>query len=255
MLVEPMKQRRKAAPVLLAFATMSRILLTLAMVALVGAGLPDFASALADEQPKVEQECLSYDSAYENAPLFAVKTNPGEQRAWLYKKTDPCPKDKPCGSRQKAYLVSGDVVFAGPPNRGFRCTYYGRPNGKIIAGFIPIDNLKPLAEDTSMSIDFVIGTWNYETDSIGIKAAAAGQVSGDGQASYQTAETVNEGSFSAHAALTAGQKELVFKEGDDESSCVVKLHRRGPYLVASDNGNCGGLNVSFGGIYTKAKTK
>jgi hypothetical protein len=234
---------------------MSRILLILPLVALLGAGLPDFPAALADEQPKVEKECLSYDSAYENAPLFVVKTSPGEERAWLYKQTLPCPKDKPCGSRQKAYLVSGDVVFAGPPNRGFRCAYYGRPNGKIVAGFIPIDNLKAMPEDTSMSIDFVIGTWNYENDSIGIKAAAAGRVTGDGQASYQTAETVNEGEFSAQAPLAAGQKELVFKEGDDESSCVVKLHRRGPYRVVSDNGNCGGLNVSFGGIYTKARKK
>jgi hypothetical protein len=253
----------KPASVLLAFATittndaqiMSRILPTLVLVALLGAGLPEFPAALADEQPKVERECLSYDTAYENAPLFAVKTSPGEQRAWLYKKTEPCPKDKPCGSRQKVYLVSGDVVFAGPPNRGFRCAYYGRPNGKIVAGFIPIDNLKALAEDPSMSIEFVIGTWNYENDSIGIKAAPAGQVTGDGQASYQTAETVNEGSFSAQAPLAAGQKELVFNEGNDESSCVVKLHRRGPYLVASDNANCGGLNVSFGGIYTKARKK
>jgi len=240
---------------LLAIATMSRILPTLWLVALLAAGLPDFPAALADEQPKVEQECLSYDSAYENAPLFAVKTSPNEQRAWLYKKTEACPKDKPCGSRQKAYLVSGDAVFAGPPNRGFRCAYYGRPNGKIVAGFIPDDNLKPMTEDPSMSIDFVIGTWNYENDSIGIKAAAAGQVSGDGQATYQTAETVNEGSFSAQAPLAAGQKELVFKEGNDESSCVVKLHRRGPYLIASDNNYCGGLNVRFDGIYTKAKTK
>ena len=234
---------------------MRRILLILSLVALVGAGLPDFPAALADEQPKVEKECLSYDSAYENAPLFAVKTGPNEQRAWLYKQTQLCPKDKPCGSRQKAYLVSGDVVFAGPPNRGFRCAYYGRPNGKIVAGFIPIDNLKALTEDTSLSIDFVIGTWNYENDSIAMKAVAAGQVSGDGQASYQTAETVNEGSFSAQAPLAAGQKELVFKEGNDESSCVVKLHRRGPYLVASDNNYCGGLNVRFDGIYTRAKTK
>ena len=240
---------------LLAIATMSRILPTLWLVALLAAGLPDFPAALADEQPKVEQECLSYDSAYENAPLFAVKTSPNEQRAWLYKKTEACPKDKPCGSRQKAYLVSGDAVFAGPPNRGFRCAYYGRPNGKIVAGFIPDDNLKPMTEDPSMSIDFVIGTWNYENDSIGIKAAAAGQVSGDGQATYQTAETVNEGSFSAQAPLAAGQKELVFKEGNDDSSCVVKLRRRGPYLVASDNNNCGGLNVRFDGIYTRVKTK
>jgi hypothetical protein len=234
---------------------MSRILLTLTLVAMLAAGLPDLPAALADEQPKVEQECLSYESAYENAPLFVVKTSPGEERAWLYKKTEPCPKDKPCGSRQKAYLLSGDVVFAGPPNRGFRCAYYGRPNGKIVAGFIPDDDLKPLAEDTSMSIDFVIGTWNYESDSIVIKAAAAGQVSGDGQATYQTAETVNEGGFSAQAPLAAGQKELVFKDGNDEASCLVKLHRRGPYLVASDNNYCGGLNVRFDGIYTKARKK
>jgi hypothetical protein len=232
-----------------------RILLTFPLAALLGAGLPDFPAALADEQPKAEQECLSYDSAYENAPLFVVKPSSGEERAYLYKQTQPCPKDKPCGSRQMAYLVSGDVVFAGPPNRGFRCAYYGRSNGKIVAGFIPIENLNALVEDNGMSIDFAIGTWKYENDSIEINAAATGQVSGDGQAYYQTAETVNEGSFSARAPLAAGQKELVFKEGNNEPSCVVKLHRRGPYLVASDNGNCGGLNVSFNGIYTKAKTK
>ena len=234
---------------------MRRVLLTFLLAALLGVIVPNFEAALADEQPKVEQECLSYDSAYENAPLFVVKSDLGAERAYLYKQTQLCPKDKPCGSRQKAYLVGGDVVFAGPPNRGFRCVYYGSSNGKIVAGFIPAENLKAIAEDNGMSIDFLIGTWKYESNSIEIKASAAGKVSGDGQAYYQTAETVNEGSFSAQAPLAAGQKELVFKEGNDESSCVVKLHRRGPYLVASDNNNCGGLNVSFSGIYTKARTK
>jgi hypothetical protein len=154
--------------------SVSRILLILPLAAMLGGGLPAF-PALADEQPKVEQECLSYDSAYENAPLFAVKTSSGEARAYLYKQTQPCPKDKPCGSRQKAYLVSGNVVFAGPPNRGFRCAYYGSSRGKIVAGFIPIENLQPLVEDNSMSVDLVVGTWNYENDSIKIKTAGAGQ--------------------------------------------------------------------------------
>jgi hypothetical protein len=234
---------------------MRRVLLTFLLAALPGVIVPNFEAALADEQPKVEQECLSYDSAYENAPLCVVKSDLGAGRAYLYKQTQLCPKDKPCGSSQKAYLVGGDVVFAGPPNRGFRCVYYGSSNGRIVAGFIPAENLKAIAEDNGMSIDFLIGTWKYESNSIEIKASAAGKVSGDGQAYYQTAETVNEGSFSAQAPLAAGQKELVFKEGNDESSCVVKLHRRGPYLVASDNNNCGGLNVSFSGIYTKARTK
>ena len=86
----------------LAFATMTRTLLILALLA---AGMPN-SPALADEQPKVDQECLSYDSAYENAPLFAVKTSPGEDRAWLYKKTQRCPKEEPCASKQQAYLVT-----------------------------------------------------------------------------------------------------------------------------------------------------
>jgi hypothetical protein len=232
-----------------------RILVLLPLAALLLARLPDFPAAFAGEQPKVEKECLTYDSAYESAPLFLVKPSSGRERVYLYKQTQRCPNDTPCGSRQKGYLVRGDVVFAGPANRGFRCAYYGRSNGNIVAGFIPVENLSALVEDDGLSMDFVIGTWKYEGDSIEIKAAAAARVSGDGQAYYQTAETVNEGSFSAKAPMTAGQKKLVFKEGNDESSCVVELDRRGPYLVASDNNNCGGLNVSFNGIYTKATTK
>ena len=227
----------------------------LPLVALVAAVLPQFPAAFAQEQPKVEQECLSYDSAYENAPLFVVHASAGEQRTYLYRKTRRCPDDKPCELRQKAYLVTGDVVFAGPPNRGFRCSYYGSSSGKIVAGFIPIDNLAPLTENNGLSIEFVIGTWKYEDDSIDIKTAGDGRVSGDGQAYYRTAETENDGAFSAQARLTAGQKELVFREGNDQASCVVTLRRRGPYLIASDNGNCGGMNVSFNGIYTSARKK
>jgi hypothetical protein len=232
-----------------------KTVLTCLIAVLFGAALSDGPKAFADDQPIVEQTCLSYDSAYENAPLFVVTPTSGEDRAYLYKRAKICPKQMPCGWRQKAYLVSGDVVFAGPVNLGFRCAYYGTPKGKIVAGFIPIENLHAMAESNGLSTDFVIGTWKYESNSIEIKAAGASRVSGDGEAYYQTAETVNEGAFSAEATLAPGQGELVFKEGNDETSCVVTLHRRGPYLVASDNGNCGGLNVRFNGIYTKAGKK
>lgn len=214
-----------------------------------------FSSARAADQPKVEDQCLSYDSAYESAPLFVVKPGAGRHRVYLYRRKQLCPDDKPCAARQKAYLVSGDVVFAGPPDRNFRCVYYGTTKGRIVAGFIAADSLAPFVEKDGLSTDFLIGIWNYEADSIQIKAAGAGQVSGEGQATYQTAETVNEGEFSAKTPIVAGQTELVFKQSDDEYSCIVKLYRRGPYLLAADNGNCGGLNVTFNGIYTKAQTK
>ena len=209
----------------------------------------------AGEQPRVEDTCLSYDSVYENAPLFAIKPSVGQQRIYMYKAARLCAGDTPCASRQKSFLVAGDIVFAGPLNNGFRCAYYGSAKGKIIAGFVPGENLQPLKEDAGLSLEFVAGKWNYEGDSIQIKAGAAGQVAADGEAYYQTEQTVNEGSLSASAPLAAGQRELIFKQGSDETSCVVTLHRRGPYLVASDNSNCGGMNVRFNGIYTKSKTK
>ena len=203
---------------------------------------------------KVETECVPYDSAYENAPLFKIKPGAGQQRVYLYKEARRCPGDQPCVSRQKAYLVDGNIVFAGPPSQSFRCAYYGTPKGKIIAGFIPDDNLTPEKEATELSADFLVGTWRFEDDSIEIKAAGEGKVEADGNAVYQTSTTENDGAFSATAAVPASG-DVVFKDGEGDAACEVKLHRRGPYLVASDNSQCGGMNVRFNGIYTKAAGK
>ena len=117
--------------------------------------------ALALEQPKPEAECLTYDSAYESAPLFEIKPDAGQQRVYLFNRTQRCSGEQPCASRQKSFLVAGDVVFAGPPNRGFRCAYYGTAKGKMVAGFVPIENLESLSEDNGLTQEFVAGRWAY----------------------------------------------------------------------------------------------
>jgi len=203
---------------------------------------------------KPETDCVPYDSAYEGAPLFKVKAGAGQQRVYLYKEANRCAGDQACPSREKAYLVDGDIVFAGPVSQGFRCSYYGTPKGKIIAGFIPDENLSPENGDTSLTAEFVVGTWRFEDDSIDIKTAGPGKVQADGNAVYQTSMTQNDGAFSGTASVPASS-ELVFRDGEADAMCEVKLHRRGPYLVASDNSQCGGMNVRFNGIYTKAAGK
>lgn len=35
--------------------------------------------------------------------------------------------------------------------------------------------------------------------------------------------------------------------------CLAPLHLLGPYLAVEDNGNCGGMNVRFTGIYVKSQ--
>ncbi len=209
-------------------------------------------SAMAALQP--ETECVPYDTAYENAQLFRVKAAASQPRVYLYKKAQRCPGDQPCASRQKAYLVDGDVVFAGPASQGFRCAYYGTPKGKIIAGFLPEDSLAPADEETGLTAAFLQGTWRYGDDSIEIKTAGPGKVEANGNATYQTATTVNEGEFTASASVPASG-ELVLRDGEGDAMCEVKLRRRGPYIVATDNNQCGGMNVSFEGIYVKAPSR
>ena len=48
-------------------------------------------------------------------------------------------------------------------------------------------------------------------------------------------------------------KPIDIKLPADSGVCFVKLWRLGPYLVAADNLGCGGLNVTFTGVYRKTK--
>lgn len=201
-----------------------RLVIASEVLALIVAANPARADAV--KAPAAEQTCLAYDSAYESAPLFKIKPGAGQQRVDLYNQRKRCADDRPCASRQKSYLVTGDVVFASAPADGFRCVYYGTAKGHIIAGFVPVDNLAAITEERALSTEFVTGKWMYEGDSIEIKPDGSGQVSGEGQAYYQTAETVNEGEFEAKGSLNPGQSELVFKQGAGDTECVVTVRRR-----------------------------
>jgi hypothetical protein len=218
------------------------------------------ASASAGKTP--QDDCALYEGAYKGAPLFKVKTGAGMQRVYFYSRPQHWPDSRPCRSRGKAYLVPGDVVFGGPEKHGFSCAYYGGAQGVLVAGYLPVENLESIADEGALSGQFLAGTWMMSfgakstPNSIEIKPAGPGQVNAAGEAYYQTAQTINEGSFECPAVpVKDGAKELVFREGDGEGACEVTVRRRGPYLVAGDNRNCGGLNVTFEGIYTRTKSR
>jgi hypothetical protein len=205
-------------------------------------------------------QCELYDSAYENAPQFKVTASQGEQRVYFYSRPDQCTGAKPCTERKKTYLVPGDVVFGGPETGGFRCAYYGSSaKGVLIAGFLPVRNLQPIGDEGELSAEFLSGHWQMKIspdltpDTIEIKAAGADKVSASGEAYYQTTQTVNEGGFeSDNVTVAKGAKNLVCRDSNN-TDCQVTMRRRGPYLVVDDNRNCGGMNVTFEGIYVRTR--
>jgi hypothetical protein len=195
------------------------------------------------EPPAVEDSCLTYDARYSEAPLFRIAATSKGEKAYFFSRKIACTQGSSCAARMKAYLVDGDVVFGGPEDKNFRCAYYGTAKGKIVAGFVSADNLAPFAEDEDLTQDFLVGTWSSDGNpTILITATGEKEVRAEGQAWWRgLAGSYHTGEFDA-VASPAG-KEITFSDGDGEYSCKVDLLRRGPYLVAKDNGYCGGMSV------------
>ena len=43
--------------------------------------------------------------------------------------------------------------------------------------------------------------------------------------------------------------------GDADDICKMTLRLVGEYLIADDNGECGGMNVTFDGVYRRKKKR
>jgi hypothetical protein len=111
-------------------------------------------------------------------------------------------------------------------------------------GFIARGDL--LEIDLSEDRSTWMGRWSLGPDYLDISRKGS-ILHVHGRASYNQGGSKNFGSVDADASLVAdGAK---FEEG----GCELALRKVGQLLMASDNGGCGGLNVSFDGIYTKKK--
>jgi hypothetical protein len=207
------------------------------------------------EQPKIEDDCLTYDDRYSVAPLFKVESLSPADKIYLYSKKVDCARDGgDCPtSRKKAYLFKGDIVFAGPEDNGFRCIYYGNNKGKLTAGFIPVKRLLPYSEKEELGQEFLLGKWTNENNpKISIKSGGPGKVIAEGHAYWGSGDNVHTGDFESAPTSFSG-KEVVFRGGEDSDDCAVTMRRRGPYMVVRDNSKCGGMNVRFWGILMKLK--
>ena len=165
-------------------------------VILVG-GLAGFLAAPAhgwekqwNEAPAIEDSCLTYDGRYSEAPLFQIvaknANNSAPGKVYLFSRKIACGQGASlCPARTNAYLIDRDVVFGGPQDNNFRCVYYGTAKGKIVAGFVPAENLAPFAENEELTQDFLRGVWTYDGNpQIVITPADNNKVSATGDAAW-----------------------------------------------------------------------
>jgi hypothetical protein len=197
---------------------------------------------------------------------------PGRNRVHFVKDSADqpgCPNET-TACAAKGYLLANDRVVVTGTQGAYACaTFTGAgPKFASTTGLLP---LSALTDAPTSAADDWHGTWRSgDEQEIDIKKAAGGAIAIEGNASYGGSDpervargAVNVGQISA--TLTPANGKAAFSAGDDgeaapydvnpgdDSVCRVRLWRLGPYLVAADNLVCGGLNVTFTGVYGRGK--
>jgi hypothetical protein len=202
-----------------------------------------------------EAMCRNGGFASADPASFAIAKVTGAPRTYLRSDAAPCPNDTDaCHTR--AYVVPGDTVLTGAAQGGFVCALYPGKNGGS-AGYVRRDEISVQPKDATPALSAWAGTWKDGDDSITLRVNS-GKLVAKGEAYWPSADPSlkerpggpNLGEMSGTAAPDG---RTVVYAGKDADDCRVTLTLVGPYLVATDNDNCGGMNVTFTGVYQRGR--
>jgi hypothetical protein len=172
------------------------------------------------------------------------------------RKAEACPSAA-ASCRKSSYLVTGDLVLVGETQGDFTCVSYRMPPAKHRSwteGWLPSTALTPVAPTPSPKVQDWTGTWDQQHSRVEIKPGENGKLHIDGIAVFPTARDFHNGVLNAQA--TPRKDTIAFAEDGSilfdtpgDGCCRVRMQRIGPWLMVEDNGECGGMGVTFTGLY------
>ena len=206
------------------------------------------ANALADER-----SCSGVE--YSDAQSLLVgRIKPDAGRVHFRREGDArnaCPSPAP-ECEDKAFLVPGDLVVLGARYGDFVCVDFASAKGDR-GGWLPASAVEAVPAVTDPAN--WAGKWKRVEAEIKIEQTGDG-LKGEGDATWGALDPhragrggVNVGDFSGKLDLKDGQ--ATFTDGD--GFCSLHMTRAGEVLFVRDNLKCGGFNVSFSGMYRRAK--
>ena len=230
-------------------------------------------SALAEGQPCYGVPTLGAAGDAGTTPQLATVT-PGGRVHFVKGSEQPGCPGASAACAMGAFVVDGDVVVVSTTTGDSACATFTGPGPKTVStsGFLPRGQLgaPPVAAPINASSAWA-GSWSSGDErTITIKPKSESRIAIEGGASWGSHDPervkrggVNVGDIAAEVSITEGvvafaidgdtTKPFDLKRDDNSDVCRVKLWRLGPYLVAEDNLRCGGMNVTFTGVYRKAK--
>jgi len=181
---------------------------------------------------------------------FKLATVSGTKGAQIhfFNDDDGCPSaDAKC--RMRSYLITGNQVLVSRRYGSWICGWYRPLKGSETVGWLPVDSLVISDQLASPALEKWIGRWKYGDQSLNIRRDRKTEfLTVKGDAIWRgLGDNVHVGSVAARS-LPQGNELILIEE-----ECRVTLKLVGAYLVASDNSECGGMNVRFNGVYRKAR--
>lgn len=181
--------------------------------------------------------------------LARVKGKKGE-RVYFYGDENDCPNGKAC--RRKSYVVPNDEIIVSRTFGKWACGWYQPKRGSETVGWVAAESLEFVDTNNNPEAKDWSGDWSFYDNSISIKPAEnAGFFEIKGSAFWKgLGDNIHVGELDS----TSKPEANVLKIGEadeDEYACKVTMRLVGRYLIALDNLNCGGVNVSFSGVYLK----
>lgn len=157
--------------------------------------------------------------------------------------------------RTSSYVVRGDTVITNKSFGRYTCAWFTSSQGGTRIGWLKTADLD-FPEPAQSDKTAWLGEWRYATSTIKILSSDSGRtfsVRGD---SYWKGlgSNIHIGELNNEAVLADGI--LRYSDGESEYDCSVTMRLKlDKYMIVADNGNCGGANVSFSGIYRKINSK
>lgn len=221
-----------------------------------------------DRQASAKNECRRTPSLSEGPALGFGRITASGRTAFVKDGLEKrgCP-DASAECRERAYLVTGDPVILGERRGAFLCATYRSAKDDDVGrtGWIPAEAVavEPAA---SVAVEGWLGTWKQAEAQIRVtRGDKAGTLAVAGDATWGAGDPdrvhrggIHIGEMSGTvvpvgdtASFAMGENGTLPVQKGGETDCKVWLRRLGPWLVVDDNLACGGLNVSFRGVYRR----
>jgi hypothetical protein len=216
------------------------------------------APAHADSDPNI---CLGVDFDAKH-PLVVSKISASPRVNFVMGSEDnaACPAET-AACRKKVYLIPGDLVLTGRVQGAFTCVSYQSPLARRqdwTNGWLPTTAMAAVAPMSSPKVSDWIGSWVHAGGEIAISIRHRGKLKIEGEQIYPAAQSVHNGVLGAEVKPSEGMiafaedGSIPFEEAG-EGQCQVRMQRIGPWLLVEDNQQCGGIMVTFTGLYRRGK--